>query len=299
MSDPALTDPAADASIDGSAVDATDDAPRASRKVPRPTLRREKALMREGSLLVAGCDEVGRGALAGPVTVGVVVVDAGIGRVPAGLADSKLLSPQRREALVPKIRRWSRWHAVGHASPHEIDRWGLTVALRLAGQRAMAEVGVQPDVVLLDGNQDWLSPRPEQTAMWQIDLTDHTDHADHAAQEAGGPVTSADALGELPDWPDCTVPRVVTQIKADLVCASVAAASVLAKVTRDAIMTSLANEHPHFAWDENKGYASDHHRAELGQRGPCEHHRRSWRLGFGDGDLDGSTVRVSTDVLPS
>jgi ribonuclease HII len=249
--------------------------------------------MREGSVLVAGCDEVGRGALAGPVTVGVVVVDAGIGRVPQGLADSKLLSPQRRESLVPKIRRWSQWHAVGHASPAEIDRWGLTIALRLAGQRAMALVGVQPDVVLLDGNQDWLSPRPEQTAMWQIDLSDH-----------------------VPDWPECTVPRVVTQIKADLMCASVAAASVLAKVTRDAIMTTLADEHPHFAWDENKGYASDHHRAELRERGPCEHHRRSWRLGCGDpedpddpddrqehrdpeGIVVASTATMAAHVLPN
>ena len=122
------------------------------------------------------------------------------------------------------------------------------------------------------------------------------------------------------------MPRVVTQIKADLVCASVAAASVLAKVTRDAIMTRLADEHPHFAWDENKGYASDHHRAELRQRGPCEHHRRSWRLGcdpadegsddpgddLGDDlgvDLDvdlgdeqvvvASTATMPADVLPS
>jgi len=266
---------------------------RAPRRVTRPSLRREKALMREGSILVAGCDEVGRGALAGPVTVGVVVVDAAIGRVPPGLADSKLLSPHRREVLVPKIRRWSPWHAVGHASPEEIDQWGLTVALRLAGQRAMSAVGVQPDVVLLDGNQDWLSPRAEQTAMWQIDLTDPA---------VGAAEAVAAVPREFPDWPECTVPRVVTQIKADLACASVAAASVLAKVTRDAIMTRLADEHPHFAWDENKGYASDHHRAELRERGPCEHHRRSWRLGYNEHDEPvevGSTASLPSHVLPS
>ena len=97
----------------------------------RPSLRREKALFREGCTLVAGCDEVGRGALAGPVTVGVVVVDERVRRVPAGLADSKLLSPARRVAMVPAIERWCIDHAVGHSSPGEIDRWGLTAALRL------------------------------------------------------------------------------------------------------------------------------------------------------------------------
>jgi ribonuclease HII len=267
-------------------------------------------MLREGSTLIAGCDEVGRGALAGPVTVGIVVVDGTIGRVPQGLADSKLLSPQRREALVPAIHRWGRAHAVGHASPGEIDRWGLTIALRLAGQRALSVIGVQPDLVLLDGSYDWLSPRDEQAAMWEIDLTEPA--------ASGGP-----------KWPECQVPRVVTQIKADMVCASVAAASVLAKVTRDAIMTDLSSEHPHFAWHENKGYASDWHREQLRERGPCDHHRRSWRLGLDNTaaddvdnadnaddfagefagrvseDISGrerrpmSTVEVDTGVLPS
>jgi ribonuclease HII len=65
-------------------------------------------------------------------------------------------------------------------------------------------------------------------------------------------------------------------------CASVAAASVLAKTTRDAMMTELAAAHPHFGWHENKGYASDQHRAQIRAHGPCEHHRRSWRLGVAE-----------------
>ncbi|HVQ19335.1 MAG TPA: ribonuclease HII, partial [Actinomycetes bacterium] len=94
----------------------------------RPSLRVEKSLMRDGHPVVVGCDEVGRGALGGPVSVGVVAVDASIGRVPTGLADSKLLSPQRRVRLAPRIARWALDHAVGHATSAEIDQFGLMAA---------------------------------------------------------------------------------------------------------------------------------------------------------------------------
>lgn len=121
----------------------------------RPNLRTEKALFREGHQLVAGCDEVGRGALAGPVSVGVVVIDPGVRRVPAGLADSKLLTPLRRELLVPKVQRWSLDRGVGHSSPSEIDSFGIIVALRLAALRALVSLQVRPDVIILDGNHDY------------------------------------------------------------------------------------------------------------------------------------------------
>lgn len=230
----------------------------------RPSLRREKALLRDDALLVAGCDEVGRGALAGPVTVGVVVVDAAVPRVPTGLSDSKLLTPLRRERLVPRIERWCRASGVGHASPQEIDRFGLTRALRLAGLRALdvlhAATGLRPDVLLLDGSHDWLSARPTPTV------------------EPGLWVLEPDECPPEPPWPGVVAPPVVTQVKADLTCASVAAASVLAKTTRDALMRDLARQHPEFGWDENKGYASDLHRAVLRRQGPCIHHRQTWRL---------------------
>jgi ribonuclease HII len=138
---------------------------------------------------------------------------------------------------------------------------------------------VTPDVVLLDGSHDWLSPRDEQTALWQIDLT----------QPHSSPL-----------WPECAVPEVVTQIKADLGCASVAAASVLAKTARDAIMVRLSEEHPDYAWDENKGYASDRHRGELRRCGPCRHHRQSWRLGLEEDSLDAVSTAASDDeAVPS
>jgi ribonuclease HII len=230
----------------------------------RPSLRREKALLREGVQYLAGCDEVGRGALAGPVSVGIVVIDPEVARVPQGLADSKLLAASRREALVPVIHRWVRASAVGHAAPEEIDEWGLTCALRLAGLRALAALEITPDVLLLDGSFDWLTPpEPEREEPGLWDLGDAKPDS-------------------TPPWPVTLVPPVVTQVKADLSCASVAAASVLAKTTRDAMMVNLAATHPHFGWDENKGYASDHHRDQLRVHGPCEHHRRSWRLGVDD-----------------
>src|SRR3954464_16038941 len=127
----------------------------------RPHLRLEKELLRSGVERLAAMDEVGRGALAGPVSVGVLVVTARIGRVPAGLKDSKLLSPQVREMLLPVVRRWAGEFAVGHASAAEIDAVGIIAALRLAGRRALAALSAPVDAVLLDGNHDYLSePEP-------------------------------------------------------------------------------------------------------------------------------------------
>jgi ribonuclease HII len=218
--------------------------------VIRPSLRVEKSLFREGHAVVVGCDEVGRGALSGPVSVGVLAVDDAVRRVPTGLADSKLLTPARREQLAPKVERWALDHAVGHASALEIDRFGIIRALRLAGLRALAQLTVRPDVVVLDGSHDWLSPRDVQV----------------------------DLFSPEPPWPDVRVPLVTTRVKADMHCAAVAGASVLAKTTRDRMMVELARDYPQFGWDENKGYASPDHLAQLESKGPCAQHRRSWRL---------------------
>ena len=227
-----------------------------------PTLREERRLLREGHLLVAGMDEVGRGALAGPVTVGVVVVDAGVRTAPTGVKDSKLLAPAVREALVPRVRRWAPAHAVGHAEPDEVDRYGIIAALRLAGRRALAQLPAVPSVVILDGSHDWLTPPAAPPTLFDLDL-----------------------LGrELP--PDVALPAepgVVTMVKADLRCAAVAAASVLAKVERDAIMVARAADHPEYGWAGNKGYSAPEHGAAIRRFGPCVQHRRSWSLpGQGD-----------------
>jgi len=87
----------------------------------------------------------------------VVLVDATVRTVPQGVRDSKLLAPHVRERLVPRIRRWAPAYAVGHAGPDEVDAVGIMAALRRAGRRALAQLPGVPDLVLLDGNYDWLT----------------------------------------------------------------------------------------------------------------------------------------------
>lgn len=229
----------------------------------KPSLRVERALQREGYRLLAGMDEVGRGALAGPVSVGVVVIDETCRSAPQGVRDSKLLQPHAREIMVPRIRRWAFAHAVGHASPAEIDAVGIIAALRLAGRRALASLEVVPDLVILDGNHDWLT----------------------APDEVGLLAFTAD---------DVHTPPVTTMIKADLKCSSVASASVLAKVERDAMMVGLAPDHAAYRWDLNKGYAAPEHMEALREHGPTELHRRSWRL---PGTMDDDGVLAEPDTV--
>ena len=186
-------------------------------------------------------DEVGRGSPAGPVTVGLVVLDRGIGRPPAGVRDSKLLTAAARARLVPDIESWASASAVGSATPDEVDALGVVGALRLAGRRAIERLADPPDVILLDGNHDWLS-----------------------------------ADGRVGDgW---TGPGVVTRVRADRTCTSVAAASILAKESRDAVMVSLAADHPGYGWEANKGYGTEAHLAAIRDLGTTPHHRLTWRL---------------------
>ncbi|OFE16653.1 ribonuclease HII [Humibacillus sp. DSM 29435] len=216
----------------------------------KPSLRVERALQRDGHRLLAGMDEVGRGALAGPVSVGVVVIDESVRSAPAGVKDSKLLTERARTALVPRLRHWALAHAVGHASPDEIDEFGIMIALRLAGTRALDSLDVVPDLVILDGNHDWLTP-PTEVGLFAF------------TAKATAPRR---------------VPPVTTMVKADLKCSSVAAASVLAKVERDDLMVLLGAQHPDYGWGFNKGYAAPEHMDAIARLGPCELHRRSWRL---------------------
>jgi len=218
-------------------------------------------LQREGYPVLVGMDEVGRGALAGPVSVGVVAIDATCRSAPTGVKDSKLLTRAAREALVPRIQRWALSWAVGHGSPEEIDRYGIMAGLRLAGQRALATCGVSADLVLLDGNHDWLSDPA------RVGLFEDVDHGDLGWAPRPEPLVTASP-----------VPPVRTMIKADLSCSSVAAASVLAKVTRDTEMVARHDGHPVYRWNVNKGYAAPEHLAALREHGPCVQHRRSWNL---------------------
>ena len=210
-----------------------------------PTLRMERQLLRQGARLVAGMDEVGRGALAGPVTVGVCVVDAGTRTVPSGVKDSKLVPELRRPQLADAVRDWAVATGVGHASPAEIDEVGMTRALRLAGQRALADAAVAVDVVILDGKHDWLTD-PESSGL----------------------------LGLLHGDPGY---QVVTKIKADMQCSCVAGASLVAKVARDAILVDLARTQPGYGWEINKGYSAPEHLAAIETLGASDYHRRSWK----------------------
>ncbi len=204
-----------------------------------PTMTLERGLLADGAPLVLACDEVGRGALAGPVTVGLVVVGIETKRMPAGLRDSKLLPEPRRDLLAPRAARWVRASAVGEASASEIDELGIMACLGLAGSRAYAELEASVDLphgapLLLDGNHDWLSA--------------------HIARRA----------------------RVITRIKADRDCASVSAASVIAKVHRDTGMRRAHDETPRYGWDENKGYSTRAHFAAIAEHGPHALHRKTW-----------------------
>jgi len=202
---------------------------------PEPTLDVEREFFAGGARIVAGVDEVGRGAIAGPVTIGVVAIDASVGDIPAGLRDSKLMTPKRREAMVPLAKEWGLAWATGSATAQEIDKIGIMSALGLAASRALQKLGVTPDVLILDGNSSFL------------------------VEEDNGP-------------------RVVTRVKADQDCACVSAASVIAKVERDALMTELHQQFPHYGWDGNKGYGAKVHTDAIKTHGLTDLHRKSWNL---------------------
>jgi len=214
-----------------------------------PTLRYEREVWRTGAGLLVAVDEVGRGALAGPVSVGVVLLAADAKPAPYGVADSKLLTPPARQRLVPRIKRWALDSAVGHAQSWEIDQLGIIAALRLAAERAVTQLALDPAWVLLDGKHDYLTA-PDELPLF------------------GDP--------EPGRW-RCRVP-VRTLVKGDMKCSSIAAASVLAKTERDALLVELAREYPEYGFDENKAYASPSHLAALEQFGPSAAHRLSWNF---------------------
>ncbi|RLK49341.1 ribonuclease HII [Microbacterium telephonicum] len=210
--------------------------------VVEPRLTLERRMLREHPLVIA-CDEVGRGALAGPVAVGVAVVDAPRARkrVPEGLRDSKLVPAHKRPDVAARAAEWAMATAIGWCDAGEIDRIGIIRALGTAATRAIAELrglGIVPEdaIVILDGNHDYITP------------------------VAG---------------PGLTVRPVV---KADRDCASAAAASVVAKVARDELMVRLHDEAPVYEWTRNKGYASAEHRAAIRSHGLSSHHRSSWAI---------------------
>lgn len=194
---------------------------------PVPSLRLERQLWEAGARVVVGVDEVGRGAWAGPVSVGAAVLprDRRVYRV----RDSKLLAEAERERLFERIADWCSAWSVGHASQRECDELGMSAAQRLAAARALAGLGVEPDAVLVDGRWDFVG-----------------------------------------------LPGTRHIVDGDATCLSIAAASVLAKVTRDRLMRAEAEHFPAYNFERNKGYPCPRHRAALAAFGPSVIHRRSW-----------------------
>ncbi|MDY7101222.1 MAG: ribonuclease HII [Actinomycetota bacterium] len=192
-----------------------------------PSLAVERALWEQGRRYVVGVDEVGRGAWAGPISVGAAIVprDRRINKV----RDSKMLTEAEREVLFDRVAGWCEAWAVGHASEAECDRLGMSAAQKLAARRAIDGLGVEPDHVLIDGSWDFVGRGSTQ--------------------------------------------RIV---KGDATCLSIAAASILAKVTRDRLMRAAAEHYPPWCFDTNKGYPCPKHRAAIAGFGPSAIHRRSW-----------------------
>ena len=230
----------------------------------RPSLDTERALWRAGHRWVAGIDEVGRGAWAGPLSVGVAVVHAGLRTrsLPYWLRDSKALPEDRREIVYGQIANWCADAAVGHATPEECDVLGMTLAWRLAAYRAMAMLEVRPDAVVVDGPWDLLRGR-------QPDASSRPPRCSEADLSGVAPPEVA--------LPEVALPGVVLpKVRADATCAAVAAASVLAKVVRDRFMRDESEHFPAYGFERNKGYPSPQHKIALRGYGLSAIHRRSW-----------------------
>ena len=195
-----------------------------------PTFEIERHYWSNGGRWIAGVDEAGRGCLAGPVVAAAVVLapDTEL----TGLDDSKKLTPAIRAALMDEIMASALAVGIGQCSPAEIDRLNILHASLEAMRRAVYDLALTPDQLLIDGNK---------------------------------------AIADAP-WPQETV------VKGDARSLSIAAASVVAKVTRDRLMVRLHNAFPAYGWDRHKGYPTAAHYDALRSHGPSPHHRRSFRL---------------------
>lgn len=184
----------------------------------------------EANRIEAGCDEVGRGCLAGPVVAAAVILPSDYSN--EWINDSKKLGKKQRQDLIEEIKEKSLSWKVAEASVEEIDQINILNASFLAMSRAIEGLEVSPEHLLIDGNR------------FKSHLT-------------------------LP---------FTCVIKGDGKFASIAAASILAKVYRDELMEKLALEHPHYGWERNVGYPTKAHREGIREHGPCIWHRKSFQL---------------------
>lgn len=201
--------------------------------LPRPDLSLERALAAEyGAVYVAGVDEAGRGALAGPVYAAAVVLDLDNALTDqlADVKDSKLLQPAIRERLFDVICQSGTRYAIGFCSAECIDNYGILSATGQAMTMAVRHLAIDIGAVLVDGPLKLI-------------------------------------VGNLPQKP---------VIRGDRLSLSIAAASILAKVSRDRYMIALHEAHPEYGFTHHKGYGTAEHLAALGRYGPCAEHRRSF-----------------------
>ena len=208
---------------------------------PNPHLRFERRFWQGGCTLVAGMDEAGRGALAGPVAVGAVILPAAgfqshtshsINRLLRGVRDSKQMTPAEREEAAVRIRVHAAAWGVGFASAEEIDHGGIVSATRLAASRALEAMGFYPEALLTD---------------FRLEL------------------------------PELDIPQEAL-VKGDARCLSIAAASVLAKTSRDALMRELDAQVPGYGLARHKGYGTAFHREAIRALGMSSIHRQSFSV---------------------
>lgn len=188
----------------------------------------ERAFLQTIEGCVAGVDEVGRGALAGPLVAAAVILGA---EVPEGINDSKVLTAKRRRELMTELEATGTQFGIGVVSVNEINQRGLSWSLGIASRRALLALPRRPTAVLLDGNHNYL--------------------------------------------PKIYKSKVIVGGDACELC--IAAASIVAKVYRDDLMTKLAPRYPHFKFHTNVGYGTPEHLAALDQHEPCREHRTSWK----------------------
>jgi ribonuclease HII len=219
--------------------------------IVRPTFARERAAIRRGIWPIAGCDEVGRGPLAGPVVAAAVILDPKC--IPRGLNDSKKLSREEREALYVKICATGQV-AVAFGSTARIDRDNIRQASLWALARAVSALPVKPQLVFVDGCD-------------RIDV-------------------------------GCECRAVVS---GDALIFSISAASIVAKVTRDRLMTRIGAMHPGYGFERHKGYSVPEHVAALDRLGPTVHHRRSFApvaAFYSETGIDPETTENKVSWLP-
>lgn len=237
--------------------------------------------------LIAGLDEAGRGPWAGPLVMGAVLfANDPSSELRARLKDSKEMTASQREACIPYIMQQAQSTGVGVVQAGEIDAWGLSMAVRIAMLRALGQLAHQPTALVLDANihpfqqrhrrvilspgerfdpelalkAPWTPPVPQLESMASLLPSELHENKEFQRQAA--------IFFQLPFW---------SIVRGEQAHHSIAAASILAKVTRDALMMRFAQQYPEYGFERHKGYGTAFHREQLATHGICPLHRCSYK----------------------